>query len=434
MKISFTHSLVPSEITENNFTKLRSYTEHLRTIVEEGGYGALESSINLPSDKGMLEKARELAQNFQDGIKYLVVVGIGGSNLGFKAIYEATKEALPNTAPEVVFLETVEERTLKSLEEKIQKMESIQEILVCVISKSGKTTETVANADMLLDVLKKQFPDEEVTSQFVVISDDGSALSNVAENNSIARLTIPSIVGGRYSIFSNVGFFPLLILGFDVEELLRGAETMRDKCLKEEENPAVLSALSLAHYYSRGYIIHDTFCFDPSLEFLGAWYRQLLAESVGKKENIHGEEVRAGITPTISIGSRDLHSVGQLSLAGPRNKTTTFILKEQNEHPLFLVPENGLFSSPVPEVSGASAPKILNALAQGAKEAYAEEGLPFIEVLFEDRAHLLFELGEFLQWKMLEIMFLAHILDVNAFDQRAVESYKKATRAILNKK
>src|SRR5690606_20153310 len=147
---------------------------------------------------------------------------------------------------------------------------------------------------------------------------------------------------------------PLAAAGLDVREICRGAREMRDFILGGAGEPAVSSALFLAHHSKRGYNIHDTFLFDPKLEKLGGWYRQLLGESIGKRENRKGEDVRTGITPTVSIGSRDLHSVGQLALDGPKDKMTTFVVGGAKKGDPLRVPQSGLFSASVPEVGGKS--------------------------------------------------------------------------------
>ncbi|MEX0910055.1 MAG: hypothetical protein WDZ75_02040, partial [Candidatus Paceibacterota bacterium] len=351
MKFLLNNTRISQETTLEYRTKLGSYLSSLREITKRGGYDAVEGSLNLPVDHELRDEVRGLAEEKASNVKHVFVVGIGGSNLGTQAVYEALKDVRKVKEHVAMhFLETLDERTLMHIRGVLEGVSAPEDVLVSVISKSGSTTETVANADILFELVSNRFGEEIALERFVVITDRDSALWRVAEEKHIAKLEIPSTVGGRYSVLSSVGLFPLACAGFDIEELHRGALEMREECLGQE-GQAIHSAAFLAHFYNKGYVVHDIFLFDPTLESLGKWYRQLLAESIGKKENTKGEEVRIGITPTVSIGSRDLHSVAQLTLGGPQDKTATLVTKE-NVREVFTVPLNGFFSSSLEVVSG----------------------------------------------------------------------------------
>lgn len=432
MKFEFKNTLVPAEAIEALGRTLEPYREKLNGIVSSADYSGSESLINLPDDEHLREEVSRLAQEKRGSLSAVIVVGIGGSNMGTKAIYDALGGYYDSLdlekSPRMFFAETVDTRHMRRISSLIEQMESPEEVLVCAISKSGKTTETVANADILLATLTERFG-EKALDRFVAITDKGSPLFEIAEEKGIARLPIPEVVPGRYSVLSAVGLFPLACLGYDIEALHAGARTMREKCLQTEHNPAEHSARVLAYYGEKEYRVHDTFFFDPSLASLGGWYRQLLAESIGKEENNEGEQVYTGLTPTVSIGSRDLHSIGQLALGGPRERVTTFVGRDSVEA-TESVPSQGTFSRSVEELPGKSSEEILSALAKSAKIAYAEAGLPFVDMQLEGLTE--YELGSFLQLKMMEVMQLAFLMNVNAFDQPAVELYKRAARGILS--
>jgi glucose-6-phosphate isomerase len=205
---------------------------------------------------------------------------------------------------------------------------------------------------------------------------------------------------------------------------------MRKKCISKdaEKNPAVLSAIAIFHNYKKGYKINDNFFFNPELESLGKWYRQLMGESIGKEKNIFNKTVHIGITPTVSIGSTDLHSVGQLYLGGPKDKYTNFIwIKQASE---IAVPKKRIFPKLIEQITAKTAKTILNAILRGVKIAYTKQNLPFSETTLEENSEK--HIGEYMQFKMMEIMFLANLLKINAFDQPNVENYKKETKKILN--
>lgn len=429
MKILFEDTGIGEDVYSHYRESLSGYVAELQGVVNRGAYDELESSINLPGDEEMLSRVKSFAKEKASGAQYIVVVGIGGSNLGARAVFDALKPLREGAIRHMLFFETLDTHRLQVLRSLIEHADSAEDFIICVISKSGNTTETLAGADLLFDVVQERFGPRGA-DRFVVIADEESKLHKKALEEGIAALTIPKTVGGRFSVFSPAGLFPLACAGVDIEALLKGAESERDAALEDGGGRALRSASFLAHFYKEGCAIHDVFIFDEALESLGSWYRQLLAESIGKREDSGGEEVRTGITPTISIGSRDLHSVAQLTLGGPRDKTTMFVTRPRIQDSHTRISKEGFFSSHIPDLSGRTVRDVREALYGGAKGAYREEALPFTEVQFEKEDDE-FEIGGFMQWKMLEIMLLARILNINAFDQPSVELYKKETRRLL---
>jgi glucose-6-phosphate isomerase len=221
--------------------------------------------------------------------------------------------------------------------------------------------------------------------------------------------------------------------GFKIDDLLNGAKKMRSACLNKNilNNPAARSASVIFENYKKGKNIHDTFVFKPELESLAKWHRQLLGESTGKEKDLNNKIVRVGIIPTVSVGTSDLHSVGQLYIGGPKNRFTSFIsVSEINKN--YCVPKNGFFYEFSQIVSKKSADEILFSILRGVQNTYAKKHLSFIDMVLPKLS--LEYIGQFMQFKMLEIMYLAKLLNINAFDQPAVEDYKKEVREILNRK
>ena len=175
-------------------------------------------------------------------------------------------------------------------------------------------------------------------------------------------------------------------------------------------------------------MINDNFIFAPQLESVGKWYRQLMGESIGKETDLTGTTVHTGITPTVSVGSVDLHSVTQLYLGGPRDKVTTFVSTAAHDSDA-KVPADQMFPTLVEHLGGVSASKIMNAILQGVKKTYKSQGLPFMEIELESVSPR--EIGAFFQFKMIEMMYLGKLLNINTFDQPQVELYKIETKKIL---
>lgn len=432
MKFQFQNSLINESQIKTSAQNLVPYIQHLKEVVSSANYEAAESSINLSTDAALLGQVMAMKdKKVSPELKYIIDIGIGGSNLGTKAIYDAFyghyDMLQPDRFPKMIFLDTTDEVALTHCVALISTLKTKQEILVNAISKSGGTTETIVNLELVMKALTTRFP--EVMDRFVITTDDGSKMHQSAQQMGIDTLTLPKQVGGRYSVFSPVGLFPLSVCGFDINSLLTGAKTMREQCLAEDplNNPALVSAIILFSLSTQGKNINDNFIYAPQLESLGKWYRQLMGESIGKEHDLNSNVVRAGITPTVSIGSTDLHSVAQLYLGGPKDKITTFISSEKSQSDL---PVPSALQFPLVEgIAGKPVSSIMLAILEAVKIAYSKQQLPFMHVSLETVDEK--SLGEFMQFKMIEMMYLGKLMNVNAFDQPHVELYKVELKKIL---
>jgi glucose-6-phosphate isomerase len=352
--------------------------------------------------------------------------------LGTIAVLEALQGKFYNNQQKlnVYFVDTVDTDYIHDITQLVeQELKIGNAIILNVISKSGTTTETVANFELFLELLKKYHPDNYHHS-VVAITDENSALWKLAQEEKYTLFAIPDHIGGRYSVFSAVGLFPLCFLGIDIEALHAGAQSGYALSINTtlDTNPAAVSAALLSTLYQKGYIIHDTFIFSVELASIGAWYRQLMAESIGKTYSTDGSVTHNGITPTVSIGSTDLHSVAQLYLSGPYNRFTTFVMVEKNKTDLIL-PHHEMFDRLVPSIQGTSFATLMNAILEGTKSAYLHDKRPFITMNIPEKSA--YYLGQWMQIKMIEIMYLGFLMNVNPFDQPQVELYKKETKKIL---
>ncbi len=417
--------------------RLSSYILSCAKVVQSHQFDSPESSLCLPDDSETLKTVQGMVKAFKrPELKVVLVIGIGGSNLGTKAVYDACGGAFDSLemerTPKLLFADTCDPALITKIGDMLKSLITKPEQLVInLISKSGGTTESIVNAEILIQLLQKKFP--EILQRVVVTTDKESKLWNAALALGISVLEIPKKVGGRYSALSAVGLFPLALVNLDVKSLLKGATDMREICLEKnlKKNPAAISALVLHGEYEQGKTIHDTFMFTPSLESLGKWYRQLLGESIGKETDINGNVVHVGITPTVSVGSTDLHSVGQLYLGGPRHSVTTFVWAEKVvKDPI--IPKKLLFGGLVDGIQGLRVSQVFQAIRQGTMAAYAKQDLPCMSIALADSSA--YELGAFLQFKMMEVMYLGSLFNVNAFDQPNVEAYKTETRRILGSK
>ncbi|MDP3995231.1 MAG: hypothetical protein Q8P78_01285 [bacterium] len=406
---------------------LSDYLEELRLASADASYSRPESCLHLGYDETLRAQVARLAkEKSSHQLKEVIVVGIGGSNLGTWAVYDALRPS----GVDLSFFDTAHTATLK---EACGRMRAIYrekgKVLINIISKSGTTAETVMNAAVLVDCLKAL--DKNWRASVVVTTEPLSKLDNWAKEQDIPSLPNPPHVGGRWSVLSGVGLFPLAMAGVDIKKLHKGAVKALRRCLSddEEHNPALQSAAAVHHAIKKGASMHNLFVFDADLERMGKWYRQLVGESLGKEFNTHGKAVHAGITPLVTVGSTDLHSMFQLLLGGPLDKFTTFVRSRQKRD-ISIPKVDEQFDALVPEMNHKSVGEVMDAIYSGTVRSFADRGLPFVEVELERLDEE--PVGEFLQFKMIETMLLARLMGVNAFDQPNVEEYKKITRELLS--
>lgn len=424
LSLDTTHGGVTPADLAKTLTQLHEYRLHIARMANDESLTEPEASIALPG-LGTSDKNEASTRTLFDPhvLRYVVVVGIGGSNLGAMAVYDAMfghNDAVRARSPKMLFLDTVSTSTLRATESALLRCANAEEFAVFVVSKSGATTESVANAEALYASLIIRFPTAQ--ERFVAITDEGSKLWNRADEIGIHKLAIPKMVGGRYSVFSNVGIAPLCAAGVDVDGLLEGARAAIQDCTAAgETNPAMVSAAHTFLHAQSGIHIHNTFVFDPDLESLGKWYRQLMGESIGKSHEV-------GVTPLVSVGSTDLHSMAQLYLGGPKNKFTNIVTRPAPDDDA-AVPPQLLFTGLVENIEKKTFGTIMSAIVGGVTTAYESQHLPFLSLHLTDRSAK--AIGYYLQFRMIEMMYLAKLFDVNAFDQPAVELYKSGTRERL---
>lgn len=394
-----------------------------KASLDEKAYKTPYSFVQLPFDtkKGHIQVLIDKKKKLDPEL--VVVVGIGGSNLGTQAVYQALGN--PCQIP-LYFADTVDSHLMADLLARVGAVLAHgKKVLIVGISKSGGTTETIANFECFLNLLMMQDP-LTYHEQVVVISDEGSPFFTLAVQKKFDLLSIPAPVGGRFSVLSAVGLFPLGMIGIDIDQLCQGAQKITPACLEfTDQNPAVIFARVLAHAYAQGIHIHDLFLFNTCLESLGKWQRQLMGESLGKP-TAQGKPL--GITPTVSMGSTDLHSVGQLYLGGPNERVTTFVWIDKEDERV-IIPHMPEFNALVPHIQNKSLHTIMSAIFKGTQKAYANENRSYITITMPEKNA--FYIGQFLQMQMIATVYLGEFLDVNSFDQPQVELYKHTTRKIL---
>lgn len=433
LHLTLTNATPPEELVEASRARLLAYAKLLRHRAEgkTGHYAMHEDALRLPVDAALEGEVTHAAQRlWNNRLKYVIVIGIGGSNLGTEAVYQAAygkSDLLRERTPKLLVLDTVTPRMLRDVTRALLRSGNADEFAIDIVSKSGTTTETVANADILLAALTEHFGD--ISSRIVVTTEHGSPLAQWAERKGIAALSIPAKIGGRFSVMSAVGLLPLALCGVDIAALRAGAHHVTHSVTEGHpvDDPALRLALAIYAAYKKGVHMLDLFFWDPDLEMLGKWTRQLISESLGKEHDRKGLGRRLGITPTVSIGSVDLHSMVQLDLAGPRDKFTLFVRRETEEH--MHIARDAEIGEIVRGLPGKDTADILDALYGGTIAAFKKRELPFAELTLPGAG--VDAIGAYMTLMMATVMYLAELMDLNAFDQPAVEEYKRETRRIL---
>lgn len=398
--------------------KASQYTAHVAGIVTEKRYDAHESALAIAGDLKYQNALQKKVAHLTDA-KHVVLVGIGGSSLAVEALYEAQKHL---TTKKLHVLDAIEPQALDTIDALMAESRDLNACAYVIVSKSGTTTETLVNAAALIERGVARFGDA-FYSRVVMIGGEHSALLARAKKKKVTTITFPESIGGRYSVFTAVGMVPLFLLGIDTKAIIAGARN----ALAEEGVALIRNrVVALASAARGGAHTVNFFTFDAALIKMGEWYRQLLAESIGKPKTRKKKLFSHALLPVVS-SSVDLHSLAQLYLGGYAGVYTHFVqvaVDSQSapvNHPWFF--------ADVPALVGKTPEEVKRAIHDGVTAAYREAALPYMETTLDGRTA--YELGVFMASAMLEVMCLAHVFDVDAFDQPHVELYKSHTRAIL---
>lgn len=416
---------IPQALLDEQIEK--AYTG-LDTVLKGNGAGNdFLGWVNLPSeiDATLIDACNTIVKRWIGKVDAVVVVGIGGSYLGAKCAIEALSHtfsaSMPNTHPQIVFaghnisedyaaelLEFLEHRTYATI----------------VISKSGTTTEPAIAFRILKENMEKRFGKEICKERIVAITDASKgALRTLANQEGYTTFIIPDNVGGRFSVLTPVGLLPIAVAGFDIKALVEGAKHMQEVCaVKSAENPAILYAAARNAAYSLGKKIEILVNYNPKLQYLGEWWKQLYGESEGKDGK--------GIFPASVNFSTDLHSMGQYIQDGERTLFETNVLVKKAFHKVVIESDeqnldglNFLAGKRVEEV---------NKMAQlGTRLAHTDGGVPNFEIEIEQIDE--YNLGELFYMFEIACGISGYMLGVNPFNQPGVEDYKKNMFALLDK-
>ena len=335
--------------------------------------------------------------------KNIIIIGMGGSILGIKSIHSFFYKKIKKN---VFFLDNLD----SDLYSKFKKIKNLNNSCFILISKSGNTLETLANFNFIFSKILTR-------KKLIIITEmKNNTLMNIANKYEAEIIEHKEFISGRYSVLSEPGMFPATLMGLDPIKFKNLKRLIKDKIFVSSliQNVAGIFTLNL-----KGLRNSVIFNYDSSLNDLGYWYQQLVAESLGKKGK--------GVNPSLSFGPKDHHSLLQLYLDGPKDKFFTFFTSintnEKHKVKKNIFPENMNF------LKNKELKSIINSQCTAVKRIFKLKGIPYREIIFKKRNEE--ELGYAFTFFVLETIILSRLMNVNPFDQPEVEQVKIETKKIL---
>jgi glucose-6-phosphate isomerase len=394
-------------------------------------------------DASVLGRVLTIAGRLRDEVDRVVVLGIGGSYMGARALFESLRSSYHNDLPAKdrpgcprMYFDgnNVDNDSLSELLQMLQ-ITCVDPDLreerwaVLVISKSGDTLETAVAYRALRRELAEFYGNHSPQTRRLAVPVTGAngklrALAKADGYSDDAILTIPDEVGGRYSVFTPVGLLPAAVMNLDVRALLLGAAAMTRRFLDEpfERNPVLqYAAVNYLQYFEGKKPIRVMSVWSRKLEALGLWYDQLLSESLGKHN--------MGPTPLTTVQTRDLHARGQQHQEGARDKFINNLAVATPTQPPIMVGMADRNEDELNQFNRKSLPDILNAALKGTNQAYFDTARPTADLLMPTLSE--HAMGQLMQMLMLATVVEGRLLGINPYGQPGVEAYKRNMHAIL---
>lgn len=360
------------------------------------------------------DKIQELvavSKEIRSKCDYFLVLGVGGSFMGAKAVIDALEPCDADT--KVLFAGyNFNARYIREVMDTI----GDKDVCICVISKSGSTAETLSAYGIFKEWMLARYGKEETASRTYVITERRSNfLYDAATEEGCTIMDLPLTIGGRYSVLTPVGLLPIAVAGIDIQKIMDGARSIASKEAILGDGTGLDYAITRNLFFRGGRQIEVYEFFDPYLAYIGEWLKQLFGESEGKEQ--------LGIFPTSLLFSRDLHSMGQFLQDGTPNFFETFITVGQSDEDL-VIPETAM-----EPFAGKTIQSINECAEKGVLDAHVEDGIPAISIHLQQLDEE--ALGEMIYYFETQCAISALLFGLNPFDQPGVEAYKKSMRSYI---
>ncbi|MCI9565031.1 MAG: glucose-6-phosphate isomerase [Eubacterium sp.] len=432
-KVTFDYSKVSSFISDEEVVNMKKIAEDAKKVLLEktGAGNDFLGWIDLPVDydKEEFERIKKAAKKIQGDSEVLVVIGIGGSYLGARAAIEFLRHGFYNNVskevrktPEIYYAgNSISPAYLKGLIDVI----GDRDFSVNIISKSGTTTEPAIAFRVFKEMLEKKYGKEEAAKRIYATTDkEKGALKGLATAEGYESFVVPDDVGGRFSVLTAVGLLPIAVSGADIDKLMEGAASGRDKALNNvfEENDAMLYASIRNILHRKGKLVEITANYEPSLHYFGEWWKQLYGESEGKDQR--------GIFPAAVDLTTDLHSMGQFIQDGSRIMFETVVNIENTDAKIYIEEDPDDLDG-LNYLAGKDMDFVNKSAMNGTVLAHTDGNVPNLMVNVPEQNE--FYLGELFYMYEFACGISGYILGVNPFNQPGVESYKRNMFALLGK-
>ena len=411
-----------------------------RSLAQTRGTG-WEKWRNLPDDPARslhLAAVKTVAAKCAGRFENMVVLGIGGSALGNIALQAALNLPTYNLlkarpGPRLFVIDNVDPANFDAILSFCEHNGGLEKTLFNVISKSGETAETASQFMIIRDRLKAALGDKHTDNIVAITDPEKGTMRKICDEAGYTTLPVPDGVGGRFSVLSPVGLFSAAMCGIDIESLLDGAASIDGPCSNESlnANPAAMLAFLLVELGARkGKTNHVLMPYANNLYMLADWFRQLWAESLGKRVDSPSGLNSAGFTPIKALGTTDQHSQIQLYREGPNDKVIGFLEVQDFGKNDVTIPK-GMDIDALYYLEGKSLAELLSAEKRATEYALVESQRPNFTITIPkvDAYHV----GQFINLWQITTAYAGLMLGVNAYDQPAVETGKRATFGLMGR-
>ena len=388
-------------IKDKNIELYKEKIINIKNTLNAGGEMLDWYDIDKCISQSDLNKIKDISKDIQENCELFIVIGIGGSFLGAKAIISALNPYFKNKKPEIIFAGNSLSETY--LTELIEYMED-KDTIVNVISKSGKTLEPSIAFDIIYNKMQEKYNQDELKRRIIITTDpEKGILRKLANDNNYPSFIVPEQIGGRYSVLTAVGLLPIAVAGIDIDKLLLGARQVNN-------DSAFEYAIIRDILYRQGKTVELFTFYEPKLEYFIEWLKQLFGETQGKDKK--------GILPSSSNNTRDLHSLGQFYQEGTPIIFETIIGIDKKG-----TLKSNLYNYSIEDINMIA----LKQVAYAHLDAGVESNVIMIDKLDE------INLGMLIYYFETAAATGAYLLDVNPFDQPGVSAYKKLIEKELKK-
>ena len=432
LKVDFSNILGFVDQKEVDALQAELNRSHQKIVNKTGEGNDFLGWVDLPEtlDEKLLQQIEKDAKRISAIADIFVVIGIGGSYLGARAVNEALSHQFAHLLkdnkhkhPHIVFAgNNLSEDYLSELIDVLDQ----KDYAIAVVSKSGTTTEPAIAFRILRAHMEKKYGQENARTRIIAITDkERGVLKKLSLDEGYASYVVPDDIGGRYSVLTPVGLLPIAVAGFDIRKMIEGAKAMRKACLADaaiSASPAAAYAAARTSLYRKGKTTEIMVGYQPSLVFFVEWWKQLYGESEGKQNR--------GIFPAGVTFTADLHSMGQYIQEGLRIIFETVISVETPKRTL-LVPVDPEDLDGLNFTAGKRLSEVNRQAELGTLLAHVDGGVP--NIIINVPAINENVIGQLVYFFEFACALSGYMLDVNPFDQPGVEAYKKNMFALLGK-